>query len=59
MNGTVASLNFKQSTGEFNGIAWPLSASPVLHNNDVYIHIHKGNSTATVFVNLFGNIEIK
>lgn len=58
-NGTVASLNFKQSTGEFNGIDWPLGGAPGLHHNDVYIHIHKGNSTATVFVNLFGNIEIK
>ena len=59
VNGSVASLNFKQSTGEFMGIDWPLGGAPGLHHNDVDIKIHKGNSTATVSVNLFGNVELK
>ena len=58
-NGSLAALSFRQSTGEFNGIDWPLGGAPGLHHNDVYIRIHKGNSTATVFVNIFGTVEIK
>lgn len=58
VNGSVASLNFKQSTGEFNGIDWPLGAAPGLHHNAVDIRIFKGDSSKTVSIDLFGTINI-
>lgn len=57
-NGSVASFGFKQSTGEFRGLDWPLGGSPALHCYDITIKVHKGNSTSKVVVDTFGKVDI-
>ena len=58
-NGSVPALNFKQSTGEFKGLDWPLGGAPGFHTGTKIIKIHKGNSTATVVVDTYGYVEVK
>ena len=58
-NGTVASFSFKQSTGEFRGLDWPLGGAPGLHYYDINIYLDKGNSTSTIVVDRFGKVDIK
>ena len=58
-DGTSVSFNFKQSTGEFLGLDWTMSAAPGLHHNATYIRVESGSNSARVNVDLFGTIKIE